>query len=613
MRIVPVIAMTVFALLPARSFGGAEAAATPAPATGPAKPAPQWAVQPVVEYFTPFEPASDRDESGELLPLEAATHLGTDFGRMGPGRRRIEWQDGYAKVDLRGAGWAGLWHSLAGLAREKDSTLDFLRCYPSEIVDAKQPRCTGVIVRVGGQGGFKIEVKGADQRILWDWRKELKPSDGMQEFVIDCPPDKLRAAKFLNWVAEPGSQLSVDRLALRIEFPPMSFPERVFLISYAKLARCYVESPPAGSGTPQYFVVKDRAHRPVGSFDAVPATGLFALATSVAWTKGIVERPFAERALHGIHRTIAALPRPDGLLPHFIMRDRSGRYAIHPGTEYSTVDTSLYYHGMILAAQILGDGGTLAELQREVQEIHFDDNKLRDADGWVCHGFREDGRTQLRGCVWRDWGGETALVLLLGRMAAGDRCPLKMATDGAVHDGVGFIGEIQSLFYPQFDQPKPDALTGTDWRQVRLGLLKEQQDYFAKNKSTCAAAQLGLYGLSAGEDFRGRGYAVNGTRRVQAELIHPHYVLMAGRWQPAQTCELLKKMEGKGLLPPWGLVENVKPDLSEYLPMLGSLNAAFECLGSYHLWARAASEPDAIDQAAQACPLTANAIRCFYP
>jgi hypothetical protein len=567
-----------------------------APAPGPA-----WttAVQPVEEYFGPFDPPPGGHHTTPVPP-EKVTHLGTDYGRMGPGRGQVAWQDGQVVVDVRSAGWAGLWHSLAGLARQKDATLDFLHCYPAGIADAFQPRCTGLIVRLSGHGLFKLEVKAADQTVLWRWLRDID-APTPQEFTLDCDPALLRSAKFLNWVAEPGSQFAVDRLALRIEYPPMPFAERVFLASYAKLARCYA---------PDSSVVKNRAQWLAGAFDAVPASGLFALATSVAWTKGIVGRPFAEGVLHDVHHTVAALPRADGWLPHFISRGPDGRYTIHPGTEYSTVDTSLYYHGMILAAQILGDTDTLAELTGEVRGLRFD--RLRGPDGWVNHGFREDGQTPLRG-VWRSWGGETALVLLLERMALGDQAPLAMASDGRVNNGVGFIGEIQSLFYPQFDQDRPDALSHTDWRRSRLDLLAEQQAYYPAHEPDSAAAKLGLYGLSAGEGPRGHRYAVNGSRLVRADLIHPHYVLMAGRWQPAQTYELLHRMEGRGLLPPWGLVENVRPDLGEYLPMLGSLNAAFECLGSYHLWARETKEPDAIDAASRACPLTAGAIKGFYP
>src|SRR5439155_3777130 len=180
-------------------------------------------------------------------------------------------------------------------------------------------------------------------------------------------------------------------------------------------------------------------------------------------------------------------------------------------------------------------------------------------------------------------------------------------------NGVGFIGEIQSLFYPQFDSPRPDAVTGTNWRQLRLVLLAEQQAYYPTHEPYVLAALTGVYGLSAGEGYRGRGYVANGTHKVKEDLIHPHYILMAGRWQPAKTYELLQRMEALGLLPPWGMVENITPDLSEYLPMLGSLDAAFECLGSFHMWTRFTGEGDAIDAACRESTLMSKAIAAFYP
>src|SRR5262249_39739317 len=315
---------------------------------------------------------------------------------------------------------------------------------------------------------------------LWARWLTLGDPDAEREVTLPCAPEALRAAKFLNWVAEPGAHVAVDRLALRLEYPPLPFPERVFLTGYAKLARCYV---------PTVGIVKNRAHWPVGRFDALPATGLFALATAVAWTRGDVERPDAERVLRAIHRTAAGLPHADGWLPHYVSHGPDGRYAVHPGTEFSTIDTSIFYHGMILAAKLLGDTETLEELAREVHGLRFD--RLRRPGGWVGHGFRLDGHTPLPG-AWDGWGGETALVRLLERMALGEAVPLRMApaTDG-VHNGVGFIGEIQSLFYPHFDQPRQDAVSGTDWRQVRLALLAEQQAYFPAHEPHGAAAELG--------------------------------------------------------------------------------------------------------------------------
>jgi hypothetical protein len=173
---------------------------------------------------------------------------------------------------------------------------------------------------------------------------------------------------------------------------------------------------------------------------------------------------------------------------------------------------------------------------------------------------------------------------------------------------------VQSLFYPHFSVDVPDALTGVNWLQARKELLDEQMRYLPRGKPATAAAQLGLFGLSAGEAFRGRGYVANGTQILGADVIHPHYILMSAQLRrPDDSCELLRQMEARGLMPPWGLVENVKVDLSEYAPMLGSLNAAFECLGAYHFASLSLNRPDGIYQAALQCPPLAKAIETFYP
>jgi hypothetical protein len=263
---------------------------------------------------------------------------------------------------------------------------------------------------------------------------------------------------------------------------------------------------------------------------------------------------------------------------------------------------------------VLQDAETQAGLLGEIRSINFE--RLRDPEGWISHGLREDGKTPL-GWSWTDWGGETALVVLLERLAERPERPLpppRVNRTGKVPGGIGFIAEVQSLFYPQFDRPEPDALTGVSWRKARTELLREQCGYFAKHKPNTAAAKLGLYGLSAGEGLRNRSYVVNGVQFPGAELIHPHYVLMsAPLCKPGETYKLLQAMELRGLMPPWGLVENVKGDLSEYSPLLGSLNAAFECLGAYHLAAKAQGRPDVIYQAARESEPLAKAVAAFYP
>ncbi len=560
-------------------------------------------LQPVQEYSVSFE-EHERDVEGkkqDLNPFRFYTHIGTDYGRMGPGERQISWKAGKVCVDLRTAGWAGMWHSLMGLAREKDQYLDFTRCYP-HVREEYQPKCVGMTVRAQGKGTLKLELKSPAEQVLWQKVQQLDTGNEWRELTSSWPPADFRKVKLLNWVAESGAELCIDSINLAIEFPKVPFEKKIFLISYAKLARSY--SPADG-------IVKDRANWPAGDFDSIPASGLFCLATCAAWKMEVVDRQFAEQTLRKVHTTVSSLPRAKGLLPHFI-RKYEGKYKIHHDTEYSTADTSLYYHAMLLAAQMLSDGETLASLTKAVKEIEFD--QLRNPDGYVIHGLKDDGQTSLAS-FWRDWGGETALVLMLERMAAGKQAKLKMSNSGKVHDGVGFIAEIQSLFYPHFASEEADAISGVNWMKVRRELLKEQMDYFPKTWPDSAAAKLGLYGLSAGEGLRGVGYAANGTQTPKAKLIHPHYILMSALLhpRPADTYELLKKMESRGLVPPWGIVENVTPDLSDYLPMLGSLNASFECISAYHLGAKESGDPDHIYEAARSSPLLAEAIRAFYP
>lgn len=569
-------------------------------------PAPARAerrVQTVHEYRVPFGPSAGTDDRAAYDAT--FTHLGTDFGPIGPGGDRLLWEPGgWVRADMRDGNWGGMWHSLAGLAREPDVTLDLARCYPAPVRDPYQPVCRGVVLQARGTGRVKMEIKGPDQQLLWQQDRPLAGPPVRLDFDLD--PAGLRRAKTINWVAEPGSDLAVSGVGLVIDFPAMTLPDRVFVESFAKLARCSI--PGAG-------LVKDQAHRPAGAFEAVPASGMYALAAAVASERGVVDKEFAAQTLNETRRAFTALPKADGWLPHFVTRGRDGRYRLHPGTEYSTVDTALAYHGLLLAARVLGDEAAENAVLADVRKLRFD--HLRGPDGYLRMGFKPDGRTPLAS-TWRDWGGEAALVALTERLARGPEAKPKMNKSGHVPDGVGFVAEIQSLFYPQFDSTDPDALTGVNWKAARAELVRDQIAAVAKDPRAAApggAAKLGLFGLSAGEGYRGRSYSANGTRTGRGfDVLHPHYVLMAGQavGRPAATYDRLKALEDRDLLTPWGLVENVTPDLAEALPVTGSLNAAFECLSAYHLAARATGRADAIYDAARTGP-AADAARMFYP
>jgi hypothetical protein len=335
------------------------------------------------------------------------------------------------------------------------------------------------------------------------------------------------------------------------------------------------------------------------------------LATAAAADRGVVLPVEAVRLLRQSWAAVSGLAGPHGLLPHFSRRVDGG-FGIHPGTEFSTVDTAIFLHAALLAAALLGDTEVETAVVGAMRAVDF--GLLRTDDGYVSHGFRDDGTTRIPH-IWRDWGGETALVLLLQRVASQGALAPRMAAGGRVHQGTGFIAEIQSLLFPDFDQPTADAVSGADWLEGRRRLLADQKAYFQKSQPPDGYARRhGLYGLSAGEGAGGIGYHVGGTELPDQALLHPHYILMSAAVDPnpAAPLAVLNRMKALDLFPPWGLVENVLADGTQRLPMQAGLNATFEALGAYHLLARVDGRPDAIHRAAASQPVLREAMTMFY-
>lgn len=607
------LALVAAAGLWAQAPGGG----APAPSTAPVEeftvegvtvttpsPEPRRVRQPVHEYFTVFDPQSigRQKVADKVNPFVTYTNLGTDFGFIGTGQEGIGWETGMVSITMPQGRWGGMWHSLAGLGSDPDYELDFRACYPPYIDARYQPKVVGLELRGKGEGTIKVEIKSWDQKTLWEKTFKLDSPD-MRTFVEDLDPQKIGKAKYLNWVAESGADGLLDSVAFIIETPKIAYDEYVFLASYAKLARCF---------SMRTAYVKDRAHIRDGYFDNVPGCGLFALSTAVASKMGIVSEQFARDLAERIEDNISHLDTARGLLPHFVKRHHDGRYGILPGTEYSSVDTSIYYHGMLLAAEILENEPLKQRLIAALRRIGLHETML-DSEGYIRHGIREDKVTPLR-AVWRDWGGESALVLAMGAMTAHPP-PYRMSASGKVYDGIGFIAEIQSLFYPDFDDPAPDAVTKQDWPQVRRALFISQKEYFRKNWPDSEAAHRGFYGLSAGEARRGMGYLVSGVDLPGLTVIHPHYVLMstASEPKPADVYDLLRSMEESRLFPPWGMVEHFTKDVEEYLPMIGALNASFECIGAYHLLARNRSSTNEIYAASLRNAELRRGASVFYP
>lgn len=567
-------------------------------------PEPRRVRQSVHEYFTVVEPKVGgriRSQSADLNPFVNYTHLGTDFGFIGEVEKGLSWEVGKALVDFQENQWGGIWHSLAGLAEEKEKSLNFQACFPEFIATRYQPKIVGVSMKLQGQGRFKLELKDANDVLLWSKSVPIDSSD-LQEYLLDVKGLSLPQAKFLNWIAEPGTKGAVDSLALIIEMPAVDYDESVFISSFAKLSRSYDES----TG-----LVKDRAHILGGEFDNIPSSGLYALACAVGAHHGMVELGYARQVIRGILSRVSEIRAVRGILPHFVRLNDQKRYELVPGTEYSTVDSSIYYHAMILACDILGDDDAKEKLSAQLAQLNL--QPFMDEEGLVSHGLRPDGLTMLPS-VWRDWGGESALVVAMGTFGP-QAVKANMAKDGKVHEGIGFISELQSLFYPQFDLSEKDQLTKQNWKSIRLKLLEEQKGYFLKNWPESRASVLGFYGLSAGEARLGQGYMVSGVELPLQSYLHPHYVLLSGVLEEdtANVYQTLRRMEEVQLFPPWGLVENFQRDLEDYLAMQGSLNAGFETIGAYHLLVKNRRQRDVIYETARMNPYLQKAIQCFYP
>jgi hypothetical protein len=82
---------------------------------------------------------------------------------------------------------------------------------------------------------------------------------------------------------------------------------------------------------------------------------------------------------------------------------------------------------------------------------------------------------------------------------------------------------------------------------------------------------------------------------------------------PEAIYTTLRHCEQMGWFPPWGLVENIHVDGKSYLPMEGSLNAAFEAVSAYRLYHSYHQTQSLIQRHAPQNELMKKAIELYYP
>jgi len=554
--------------------------------------------QPVTDYSISFR--GDREKGPpEINPFENFTHMGADFGWMGPGEGRITAKAGIIRVKAEGE-WTGAWHSLAGLANETDRFFD-----PTDSIGLAGPSefrapVRAVTLDVRGVGELRVELLDGNRRLVWERRLTLTPGErSRQRFEVSAA--ELGKLKYLNWVAEADCEAEISSIGFEIERPNIEPEKWLFAVSLGKLRRCH---------DPESGLTRDRAHTPPGLFDSIASTGMHALASAAAAAEGILDREKVAEEIRMTTAVVLGLPKAAGFLPHFTRLGKTGM-EIHPGTEYSTVDTVIALHGLALAADILHLVDVSDAVEAAVTGLDFD--AVTDADGWISHGFLDDKKTLLSG-RWKDWGGESALVLAMEAMIPNRPTRGKMESGGRVYRGVGFIIELQSLFYPDFDRTEPDMVGGTVWPNARRNLLNQQASYPTEQWPDSPAARRGIFGISAGEaGMPGAGYSANGVEMTGLRWLYPHAMVMGlGLSGGNGFAKGIERIEEAGFLFPMGLPENIEVGLVLHNPMQGSLNAAFESLASYHGWRRAKGAPDVIDQASQSSAMMRKGAARFY-
>lgn len=554
--------------------------------------------QPVTDYSISF-PGDRPDAAPAINPFENFTHLGTDFGWMGPGQARIDAHSGTIRTKPEGE-WTGTWHSLAGLAMEGERMFD-----PGDVTglggpEAGRAKVVAVTVDARGSGELRVELADSAKAVRWAKPIVLVPGERTRH-RFEVRPGELGPLKYINWVAEPGSAVEVSSVGFDIQRPKMSPEEWLFRVSLGKLRRCH--DPASG-------LTRDRAHTPSGVFDSISASGLHALATATAAQEGILEREAAAAEIRRTSQAMMSLRKAAGFLPHFSHRGPDGRAQVHPGTEYSTIDTAIALLSLRLSASILDLQDVSGDVTQAVAQLNFD--LVTDPEGWIGHGFTQDGVTPLAS-KWRDWGGETALVLALEGMVPGREPRGRMDSGGRVFRGAAFIAEIQSLFYPDFDSTVPDVVSGTVWPAARRELYERQARYVVEYWPDTTAARLGLFGLSGGEKgMPGAGYTASGVDIPKLRWLHPHAMVMElGLTGRADLVTGIRNLDRAGMLFPQGLPENIEVGGVLHNPMQGSLNAGFEALAAYHGWRR--GENDVIDEASRRDPMMRAGIHRFWP
>jgi hypothetical protein len=430
-------------------------------------------------------------------------------------------------------------------------------------------------VRMKGHGTWRIELKrvnrfgGQTELQRWGNNTINEPDYVVLRQDLANPS---AAFKLLNVVAETDSEIWFDEVGFVMDIPVMPELKYAFLASACQVFRCY---------DPQTGHVRDKSFQPARKFpgerlssvsNSVPGLGFAAMTAACASSLGLVDeadaRGVAQKTISSL-LAIAAnqhVAHGSGFLPHWICVKEDGvTVTRHPDSEFSTVDTALAYLSAYAAARTLGLETERAAIMGAVRALDFDAVTL--PGNRISHGFNTQG--QLLENAWTEWGGETALLMILAKLNDPSKtwcyCPIP-----PVYRGRGFIQELAPLFFSRFGGSAAfgaDA-KGVDWYTERLRLLREQKavlnmPVFFGGHSPCeiisgegrqAYLEAGTSPPALGGVMPVPG-ASPGTEpeytRVEfgAPWVAPHYSAMTSSLELGEAVTRVAFMRNNGLLP----------------------------------------------------------------
>ncbi len=590
--------------------------------------APEFVAQTVDAYSWPI--AADLVNTN-LRGMRFYSHLPANRGEMGGGDEphALAITNGEAAFTAacgsKGTSWTGMYHSLKDDDTQTASTVNLARplCAPIK-AEFQMPVC-GISLRLKGRvgtGECKVELKDASESLLAVWLISIPSTTSFQEVRINIPsPENYPAVKLLNFVV--GSPLYVGEDPAHVVLDRIGFVHRTtpalrydnllygFVTCYHGLRHCADDT----TGLTQ-----DHGHWPAGHFDSVPATGFQALAAAMAYDLEVVERTDAEQIIRSSIQALINAPKTNGLAPHWLKYG-----AVHPDSEYSSVDTVLAYWSGLIAAIALDMPAEKAAMQALIDAINWP--SITTASNTVTHGFLHDG--SINPNAWIHWGGETTLVQLLRWYSDPAAAPWTFNRTPPAYAGRGFITEMGALFFPQLGYAKGTAdRFGVDWRQERERQLQLQLAYFAARYPGSVGATNGLNGESCVEiidevgttSYLEGGIGAGGVPANDGGgYLSSHYMMMAASLDPASAARSIAMMRNLGIWQPLtGAPESFRashigsaPDRWHSAQI--SLNNFFSAAGLYHAIKARSGQTDLIYGAAQKDPRLAAALAAMFP